>query len=265
MYNLIMADLFKIRKSKSLKILFGITTVTAVLMTLIAYLIPQGKLSASMSGIGFLLSDVDVVSIVGAVLAGIFICGDFDNKIIHEAIATGSSRASIIVSKVVVFSCSLIFILLPYVIATAIALVSGHKFGMEGLGVGFLHLISVEGGKTLAVSEIGKLLVVILTLLLVYVAQLSLCVPLALALKKPVLVVAIFYGLSISCPQLIVLAKSSQVFNNIFACTPYGGNYTFVTMSTAAGDFIKAASASVVFIVLMVVISYFAFRKAEIK
>jgi len=43
MYNLIRADLFKLRKSMTIKILFGITTVSAVVMAVMAYLIPQGK------------------------------------------------------------------------------------------------------------------------------------------------------------------------------------------------------------------------------
>ncbi len=65
MYNLILADLFKLRKSMAIKILFAITTASAVAMAVMAYLIPQGKISASMSGIGFMFSDADIMSIRG--------------------------------------------------------------------------------------------------------------------------------------------------------------------------------------------------------
>lgn len=99
MYNLILADLFKLCKTMAIKILFGITTVSAVIMAVMAYMIPQGKIGASMTGIGFMLSDISMISILGAVIAGVFICGDFDNKTIHDAIASGCSRGEVIGSN----------------------------------------------------------------------------------------------------------------------------------------------------------------------
>lgn len=265
MYNLIMADVYKIRKSKAIKVLFGITTISAVTMAVMAYLIPQGKIDAGMIGIGFMLSDVNMISILGAVIAAVFICGDFDNKIIHEAIATGNSRGSVIVGKAIAFSCSLIFILIPYAIVTGVALGTGHKFSMGSIAVGFLNVLTLDAGKALVASEIWKLLAVMLTLFIVYVAQLSVCVPLALALKKPVLVVAVYYGVTILCAQLTRLRNSSQIFDNIFASTPYGGNYTFLTLDSGTGDILKAISVSIIFMIAMFAVTYFSFRKSEIK
>lgn len=265
MYNLIRADLFKLRKSMAIKILFGITTVSAVIMVGMAYLIPQGKIDASMIGVGFLLSDIDMISILGAVIAGIFICGDFDNKTIHDAISNGCSRATVIVSKAIVFCCAIAFILLPYAIATGIALSTGCKFSMGALSVGFLHLLTSEAGTIFSASEILKLLVVMLTLMIVYAAQLSVCVLLAFVLKKSVLVVAIYYGLTILCAQLMGLRGSSTMFDRIFTCTPFGGNYTFVVLNSGIGDVLKAISVSLIFMIVMLAAAYFAFRKSEIK
>ena len=265
MYNLIRADLFKMCKSMAIKVLFGITTVSAVAMAVIAYLIPQGKITASMTGIGFLFSDIDTISILGAVIAGIYICGDFDNKTIHDAIANGCSRLAVIVSKAIVFFCAIGFILLPYAIVTGIALSTGSKFGMGSVSIGFLHILTSEAGKVFSAVEIWKLLAAMLTLVIVYMAQLSICVPLALVLKKPVLVVAIFYGFSILSGQLAGLADSSPVFSRILACTPYGGNYTFVTSNTGMGDIFKAISVSMIFIIVIIAVTYCAFRRSEIK
>ena len=102
MLNLIRADLFKMCKSSVMKILFGITTLCAGAMTVIAYFITQRKMDPGMTGIGFLFSDINIISILGAVIAGVFICGDFDNKTIHDAIACGCSRRTIIDRKSVV-------------------------------------------------------------------------------------------------------------------------------------------------------------------
>jgi ABC-2 type transport system permease protein len=265
MYNLIRADLFKLRKSMAIKILFGITTVSAVAMAMMAYLIPQGKLDASMTGMGFLLSDVSMMGILGAVMAGIFICGDFDNKTIHDAIASGCSRGTVIVSKAMVLCCSIALILLPYAIIVGIALSTGYKFNMGPVALGFLNLLTSEAGKVFSASEILKLIVVMLTLMIVYMAQLSICVPLAFVIKKPVFVVAINYGISILSGQLYRLTESSTVFNGIFACTPYGGKYAFVTLNTATGDIFKAITVSLIFMSVMLAITYSVFRKSEIK
>ncbi|NLH45608.1 MAG: ABC transporter permease [Acholeplasmataceae bacterium] len=265
MYNLILADLFKLRKSMAIKILFGITTVSAVIMSVMAYMIPQGKIDASTTGIGFMFSDVNMMSILGAVMAGVFICGDFDNRTIHDAVANGSSRGEIIVSKAVVFFCAIAFILLPYAVITGIALGTGDQFSMGSAAVGLLHLLTSESGKAFSASEIWKLLTVMLTLIIVYMAQLSVCVPLALALKKPVLVIAINYGFAILCAQLMGLRNSSKVFDHIFAITPYGGNYIFVTLDTGTGDIFKAITVSLIFIIVMIAVTYCAFRKSEIK
>ncbi|ADL50192.1 ABC transporter permease [Clostridium cellulovorans] len=265
MYNLILADLFKIRKSMTIKVIFAITTISAVAMVMMAYLIQQGSISTSMAGIGFMFSDINVMSILGAVMAGVFICGDFDNKIIHESIANGNSRGTVIVVKIITFLCSIVVILIPYIVATVIAFGTGYKFSMGSVSIGFLNLLTVETGKVLSAVEMWKLLVVMLTLLLVYLAQMSLCIPLALALKKPVFVVAIYYGATILFAQLVGVKNFSLVIYNIFSCTPYGGKHSMVVLNTGTGEIFKTISISLLFISTMFFISYFTFRKSEIK
>ena len=265
MFNLIWADLFKLRKSMAIKILFGITTVSAVTMTVISYLIQQGKLNGSMTGIGFLFADMNMMSILGAVMAGVSICGDFDNKTIHDAIANGCSRGVVIVSKAIVFFCAIVVLLSPYVLITSVALGTGAKFSIGSVAIGFLNLLTSEAGAAFSAAEILKLLAVIMTLILVYVAQLSVCVPIAFVLKKPVFVVAIYYGLTILCAQFLGLKGSSPVFDSIFACTPFGGNYSFINLHTGTGDIFKAIFVCFMFIIIMLAVTYFTFRKSEVK
>ena len=265
MYNLILADLFKLRKLMAIKILFAITTISAVAMSVMAYLIPQGKIDASMTGLGFLFSDVSIMGILGGVVAGILICGDFDNKTIHDAIASGCSRGTVIVSKAMVLCCALGFILFPYAIATGIAISTGYKFSMGSVAIGFLNLLTSEAGTALSASEILKLLIVMLTLMILYMAQLYICVPLAFVIKKPVFVVAITYGVSILSGQLYRLAASSALFDRIFACTPYGGKYGFITLNTTVGYIFQTIAVSLIFMIVMLAVTYSVFRKSEIK
>jgi len=265
MYNLIIADLFKLRKSMAIKILFAITTLSAVAMIVMAYLIPQGKIDDSMSGLAFMFCDMSMMSILGAVIAGIYICGDIDNKTIHDAIANGCSRGAVIVSKTVVFFLAIAFILLPYAITTAIALGTSNKFSIGSSTLGFLHMLTSKGAAAFSISDIWKLLIIMIVMIIVYMAQLSVCVPLALALKKPALVIPIYYGFSILCGQLMTLKGKFTLFDNIFACTPYGGNHAFLTLDTASGDIFKTLFVSLIFIIAMLAVTYCAFRKSEIK
>jgi ABC-2 type transport system permease protein len=101
--------------------------------------------------------------------------------------------------------------------------------------------------------------------MVVYMAQLSICVPLAFATKKPVLVVAIYYGFTIFCAQLSGLRNSSPALDKVVSYTPFGGNYTFVTLDTGTGDYVKAIVVCFVFIMLMLAVTYSIFRKLEIK
>lgn len=265
MLNLIQADVYKLRKSMAIKILLAITTVSAAVMAMFAYLIPQDKIDASMIGIGFMFSDINVISILGGIIAGIMICGDFENKTIHDSIANGCSRSAVIISKASALGFALAFLLLPYAIITGVALGTDSEFSMGSVAVGFLHLLTSESAAAFSSSDVWKMFAVMLTLVIVYVAQLSICVPLAFMLKKPIFVVAIYYGFSILTAQLIRVSESSLVFNRIFSLTPYGGKHAFVTLDTGTGDMVKAIAISLIFMSVMVAVTYIAFRKSEIK
>ncbi|MNM71571.1 ABC-2 family transporter protein [compost metagenome] len=264
MFNLIQADLFKLRKTVAIKVLFLITTLSSLIMAVIAYSIAKGSFDG-MNGIGFMFSDINVISILGGVMAGIFISGDFENKIIHGSISSGNSRGAVIISKAVTFFCSIIVILIPYVVVTIVALNIGNKFNMGNVALGFLHVMTIDYGTVFSATEVLKLLGVIITLIIVYVAQLSICVPIALTTKKPVLVVGIYYGVTILVAQLSALGESNSVLKNILSVMPYGGNYTLINLNTGTEDIVKAVIVSLVFIVLMLGVTYSLFRKAEIK
>ncbi|MDF2988856.1 MAG: hypothetical protein K0R50_4366 [Eubacterium sp.] len=265
MLNMIGAELYKMYKSSAIKLIFGITSLCAAIMTVMAYMIPRSKINPGSSGIGFLFSDINVISILGAVMAGVFICGDFDNKTIHEAITCGTKRITIVAGKAIAFFCAVGFILVPYAVAAVVAVSTGADFNMGNVGIGFLYLLTKNSGMAMGFTEIAKLLIVMVTIIIVYIAQLSLCVPLAIAVKRPVLVVAVYYGVTLLNAQLLGLKNSSEVFNNIYSATPYGGDYSFLTIDTAAGDIIKALIVSLICIMVMLAAAHSVFRKSEIK
>jgi ABC-2 type transport system permease protein len=263
MLNLYLADLYKMRKSMTMKILLGISAACAVTVPVIAYLISQGKLSKNLSGINFLLSDASMVSILGAVLAGVFICGDFDNRSIHEAVANGNSRFAIVFGKAAFFITASFIVMLPYAIAVLIGLGTGAKFSMTSTG--FIHLLISESGKSLTAAELGKIILLLLTLAIAYIGQLSVCLPFAMAFKKPVVVIVLSYGITLFTAQLQAFKNSSKAFSRIFSCTPFGGGYGFLNLSSSAQDIFKAIVVSVIFTAVMTFIAFIVFRRSEIK
>lgn len=267
MYNLIRADLFKPCKSMGIKILLALTTLCAIAMMVIAYLIAQGKLDNSTSGIGFLFTDINIISLVGGISAAVFICGDFDNKTIHDAISCGCSRGTVIISKAIVFFCSIGLLLLPYAIGTGIGITMGNQatFNMGEVALGYMNMLMNEAGTPISVTMILKLLFVILILMLVYMSQLSICVPLAIIFKKPFLVVAVYYVISVISGQLLSLGNTYPAFGNIFSYTPFGGENTLVMLSTGAGELGKTILVSFAFMAVMLGLTYSVFRKTELK
>lgn len=263
MINIIAADVYKLRKSTALRVSVVIASVGAVLMALFSSLIPQGKLDESMSGVGFLFSDINMVSILGAVIAAAYICGDFENKTIHQAVAGGVSRGRIIGGKGVVLACSIVLLLLPYALVTGILLGAGGEYSMGSTAIGYLHLLTTPVEWT--VSHTGKLLAILVTLAAVYAAQLSICLPLAVWLKKPVAVIAVSYGLSIASGQLMSISGQFPIADLLMSFTPYSRDYVFLTLDTGMGTLFMGLLASLFFIGVTAGAAYAGFRKMEIK
>lgn len=264
MHNLIKADLYKIFRMTGMKILLLITSACAIIMTVMAYYIPQGKIPASYTGVGFLFSDVNIMSIIGAVAAGILLCGDFDNKTIHDAISSGISRTVIVVGKSVTYMITIMVLLLPYVIATLAAVVSGKEFGMGSVGVGFLNIMANSGG-TLDSNGIIKTIAIMAVLLIVYAGMLSLCIPIAFATRKPVIVVAVYYVLTIVFANLSSLRSDYSFFDKIMGLLPFGGDYSMLTAASATSDIVKGLAVSIIFGSVIVALTAVGFQETEIR
>ena len=266
MLNYIKADLFRFTKSKAMKILIVISTICAVIVVFMSRMIQEGKISVKTgNGVIFLFSDANVISILGAVAAGIFICGDFDNRMIHEAVANGCSRGQVIISKTISFCLAIVFILLPYIILISIGLGTGYKFSMGTMSVGFIDVLTTEAGKSFSQSDILKIIAIMAALTVVYIGMLSVSIPIAIILRKPVIVVAVYYTIIIVSTNLSSLKDSSKVAKAVFNSTPFGSKYSFLTLRSTNEDILKAFLVSLMFTAVMVIITYFGFRKSEIK
>lgn len=264
MVNLIRADLYKLGRSSVFRFLLAMTILCASAMALIAYLISQGNVDASISGFGFLFSDMNVLSILGAVLAGTYICGDFENKTIHQTVAGGGGRGTVVAAKMVVFALALGALIMPYALISGVLSAGGGEYSMGStVPLGFLNVLVSGAGPDGA--GVLKLAAIHIALMLMYVAQLSLCLPLAMWLRRSVHVVGLYYGISVGMGQALSLSAKWPVAERVLGWTPFGREQVFMTLDASGADVFRSLIACMVFTVLMVALAYAGFKKAEIK
>jgi len=253
MFNLIKADLYKMRKTKSIKILFLLCCISATLMSVISYQLTNGNLSHDIIGIGSFFTDFQMISLVSVIFISLFICNDFDNKTIHDSISTGYSRSSIIICKTIIF-------LLPDVIAAIVGMCSNYSFETFLPSV-FQNIMKNENGTAFDFNIFLKIIAIWFTMAIVYASQISISIFLAFSIRKSVIVISLGYIFNAAIAQIINIDAASDFFSK----TPFGVDYSKLTLNANASVFFNFIGISLVFLVIMMLLSYLFFRKAEIK
>ncbi|MDR0981001.1 MAG: hypothetical protein LBL85_04400 [Methanocalculaceae archaeon] len=254
--NLLKSELFKLKNLRAFKILFVLLTANALLTIAVAAAIREFLAALGMpdifSGINLYyaaLGDTIVMVIAGSVLAGVFLCGDFENKTLQTEIASGYSRLFVIAAKTAVYFFALAVLLIPSAILTAEALLILPEFGMVFTPEILLHMAAVFA-----------------VMILVYAASLSICVPFAFVLKRSSAVIAL---------SLIVLLFGVTLLSSIGQFVPWIGTvlswlpFTLPDTVLASGvlpiDLLRAADICLGFILLMAAAAYGMFRRADLK
>ena len=260
MFNLVRADLYKAAKSKMFWVLLTITLLCAVITTSIAYGIGNDLLNESLGSIGFLFSDMNMMSIIGAVLATLLISSDFNTRNIHHPIMSGYSRLEIVVSKAIVYWLLLFVLLFPFLMVTCIGLTMDTTFHMGSTAVGYLSILTNS-----ADGNFGQYFVVLLTMTIVYLAQLSICLLLAFILKKSVLVIMAYYMMSMLFGQVASFKDSLEGLYHLLSYTPYSGEYITMNAGMSGSTLLLAIVTCIMFMMAVVLLTFMTFRKAEIK
>jgi ABC-2 type transport system permease protein len=263
MINLIRADLFKLWRGKAVKISFLLICVSATAFTIISRLMAQGKFDTTLSNQVAGLSDIVMLSIICPFLAGAFICGDFENKTVHDAISFGSGRGKLIVSKAIVYFLVSGLMMLPYAVATLIGYGTGKEFKAFTAST-YLDILARES-KDMTGSMIMKIVAVILCVMIVYIAKLSICVLVAFILQRSALVVCIGFAALLLSDLLIVVGEKIKPLGDLLSFTPLAMGYRVISMDVGAGVLVKSVIVSVIYIVIMLAITIRIFKRKEIK
>lgn len=264
MINVVRADLLKLKKSAALKIMFLISAVGAVLMVMAAHWFENGTLGMGAAGNASFLADAQMVALLGTVSAGLFLCGDFENKTIHDAVSGGTGRGEIILGKMTTYFLILLLMILPYFLVTVAAFFTDSQFKLYIPSV-FLAMICKEAGNPVTFFTVLKSIGISAAVWIVYAGQLSVCLPLSFIFRKPVPVIGIGYLISLICGMLQA-SGGNQAFEKMISLTPFHGKYLFqLSMDAKPEIFLKSIAAGGGFAILMVLIAVLVFRRAEIK
>ena len=114
MLELLKVDLYKLTKSSLVKIVFFISVLSAAIMYLLSHLLATGELPIQNTGILSLFADSQMFILLGCVFIGIFLCSDFEYKVIENAVLAGHSRSSIVTSKMISLVIFVSLLTVPY-------------------------------------------------------------------------------------------------------------------------------------------------------
>jgi ABC-2 type transport system permease protein len=265
MLNLIYADLYKLSKSTAIKVCIILSCISAIALTYISHSIATGAMSDTIRGSAAGLGDVMIVFLLGSLMAGFLVCSDFESKLIHDAVACGNGRIAVVISKTLVYILLVALLVLPYAIATIVGFCTGAEFTTPFVPSIFLDILANKTGLGLTPAVICKIIVVSLITMLVYAARLSICLPIAFKVRKPVVVMAIGFAFGFLSQLVIALTKDVPILGDILSNTPFAMGDNVVTMEAGAGMLFKVTGSSFVLLIIIAAITYRLFRKAEIK
>ncbi|WP_167957737.1 hypothetical protein [Anaerosporobacter faecicola] len=260
MINLLHADLFRLKKSKALKGCLLVVTICAVLLAFVSHGVMEGEIDIAANTVSG-LSDIFLMSVIVPLMVGILICGDFESKDIHDAISCG--RSAIVLSKTISFLLVVCILVLPYVLVAFIGFLSGGSFSELFGFSSYTNLLASTGNYQKDSATILKTIGLLFTTIILYAGRLSICIPVAFAVRKPVLVTAIGVVFGFVVDAAVAGMEKIDGLCDLIDMTPY--THQVITLEQSGGEYIKTIFISVVFIVIMSGIAYLLFRKSEVK
>lgn len=262
MLNLMLATFYRIKKSMAVKISFILISIAAILYFTCVKLISNGTLDSSIAGSISGLSDSLMLWLFAPLIAGVIVIEDFDSKIIHTAIGCGKGRISVVFSKMYTFLITTFILTIPYAIISFVLYIKEVNFiGAEATAISIYIYNLVQ---KFDVSTI-KVISVYFVTSIVYMSQLSICIPIAFKVRKTVVVTAIGFIFGMLNAFISAIVNKVDVLADLYKLTPYAYSVDKVNLNTTNSDLLMVLVISIIFIVIMTGITYLLFRKEEIK
>lgn len=261
MKNLFCATIYRMKKTTGVKVAVGLTAVAATLYYVLAFMLSEGKFEMSQAGSITGLGDPMIIWLFGSLMVGLLVGSDFENKTIHGAIKYG--RKQIVANFMLVFAIFTVIMVLPYTIGSIVCI--ALDIGMNGAQA---TVVSAYMGNILEwdnEASVGKLVLSYISYAIVYIGQLSICVPVAIKLKKTIVVTAFGFFFGMITALLSTLASKVEILDNIYGLTPYSYTIEKVGLGASVSDMLMGILVGLLFTGIMGILSWCLFRKADVK
>lgn len=266
--NIIKSDLYRIVRSTTFWVCLLITSICAVLITVISHFIATGTFGQEFIGTASGLMDNMIINIAAPMVIATYLCGDFQNKTIHDAILYGHGRKAIIWSKFVPFVVVVMVLVLPYAVCTLIGFVMNGTFSLDfanAIDSSYMMMLAKKAEFSVNLDTILKLLLCLLVLGIMYCSRISLIFLLAVKIRKPVPVVGIGILLEIGLGIMAAVANGNEVVKACLGWTPFTTMRDTITLQASVPELLRMAGTSIVFMLIIINITVLLFRKTEVK
>lgn len=260
MINQLRADLFVLRHSGAAALCLLACVIAAALYTWLQHGLAQGSLGAEAASGVQGLSDILLVSLLGPLLYGVVVSQPFETKSVHNALLA-SGRGAFVASKTVIAAGLVTALSFPYGLAVLVGRATGAEFA-PAIPTAF-SLLLAEGG-TIDAGEVWSILAITLTSGLLTAAKLSVCLPLATWLKRPLVVMAAGFVWGFVADLLAGEFSAIEGLDALVRLTPFALEH-MPTADSSGGELLGALAASAAFIALMGLVSWLIFRRADVK
>ncbi|PMC74313.1 hypothetical protein [Brachybacterium sp. UMB0905] len=260
MINQIRADLFALRHGATVWLCLGASALAAALYTWLQHALAAGQLPTSAASSVQGLSDVLLISLLGPLLYGVIIAQPFTTRTVHTALLA-AGRGAFIGAKTVLAPLVIAALMLPYGVAVVVGRMVGTDFVPAVPSTIPLLLAAPE---ELTFARAAGVLGLSLVTGVVMAAKLAVCLPLAVWLRRPLVVMAI--GFVWGFLGDLVGGKLAEVegLDALVALTPYHPERVPLP-ETSAGDLLVTMGVCVGFIALMGLLAWILFRRADVK
>lgn len=256
MINQLRAELFSLRHGALLPMSLLAAAAAAALYTGLQHLLAAGSLDASaVNGVQG-LSDVLLLSLLGPLVYGVISSRPFETRTVHAALLA-SGRGAVVTALTVVSALLATALSLPYAAAVLIGRATGADFS-AALPVGSAALLGHEG-------ELSAGLVVGATLTdgLLTAATMAVCLPLAIRLRRPLVVMAIGFVWGFLADLLAAQAAEVERLGDLLGLTPFSPEHHPGPASTG-GELLASCAVSVVFVAAMGLLSWLLLRRSDV-
>lgn len=260
MINQLRADLYVLRHSATAALCLLACVIAAGLYTWLQHSLAQGALGPEAASGVQGLSDILLISLLGPLLYGVVVSQPFETKSVHNALLA-SGRGAFVASKTVIAAGLVTALSLPYGLAVLVGRATGAEFA-PAIPTAFSQLLA-EGGQ-LDAGEVWSILAITVTSGLLTAAKLAVCLPLAVWLKRPLVVMAAGFVWSFLADLLASQAAEFEGLDALMGLTPFALEH-LPTAGSSGGELMVALAVSAVFIALMGLVSWLIFRRADVK